>query len=258
MGYRIQDLTAATVLTPATDLLEFQQLSQSAPTSRKVTLAQLLASTLQPANNLSDIVSATSARTNLGLGSAATQASSAFDAAGAAAAALVSATALVTAETTRAEAAEVVLSRGVGIYTVPCTAVAAGNSGADLAVGNAKVRLNQLSVNVFYLDVDIPAMATGTGAGSHPVHYGINMAGIVEAQWLAWQAVASSVPKGVIMGMFSQAATPTMFPVTTHLLGGYDITLSPAYGDGSGGSNLTLMWPANVGAHIFGVLYVGA
>jgi len=66
MGYRIQDLTAATVLTPATDLLEFQQLSQSAPTSRKVTLAQLLASTLQPANNLSDIVSATAARANLG------------------------------------------------------------------------------------------------------------------------------------------------------------------------------------------------
>jgi hypothetical protein len=78
MGYRIQDLTAATVLTPATDLLEFQQLSQSAPTSRKVTLAQLLASTLQPANNLSDIVSATAARANLGLGSAAQQASSVF------------------------------------------------------------------------------------------------------------------------------------------------------------------------------------
>lgn len=46
---------------------------------------------LLPANNLSDLASASSARTNLGLGTAATQASSAFDAAGAASSALSSA-----------------------------------------------------------------------------------------------------------------------------------------------------------------------
>ena len=46
------------------------------------------ASSLQKASNLSDLVSASTARTNLGLGTAATQNSTAFDAAGAAAAVL--------------------------------------------------------------------------------------------------------------------------------------------------------------------------
>lgn len=65
---------------------------------------------LAAANNLSDLVSAATARGELGLGSAATQASSAFDTAGAAAAALSSAetfaTSAVGTETTRAQAAE--------------------------------------------------------------------------------------------------------------------------------------------------------
>jgi hypothetical protein len=99
MGARIQDLTAATTITEASDLVELSQPSQTAPTSRKATLAQVLAgvrgaittaigTALLRANDLSDVTSASSARSNLGLGSAATHAAADFDAAGAAAAVL--------------------------------------------------------------------------------------------------------------------------------------------------------------------------
>ena len=69
---------------------------------------------LLAANNLSDLNSAPAARTNLGLGTAATQASSAFDAAGAAVTAQSNAesfaTSAVATETSRAEAAEALLA----------------------------------------------------------------------------------------------------------------------------------------------------
>jgi hypothetical protein len=79
----------------------------STETSRAETAEALAA---QKANNLSDLANASTARTNLGLGSAATQNSSAFDASGAASTAVTTAetfaTSAVSTETTRATAAE--------------------------------------------------------------------------------------------------------------------------------------------------------
>jgi len=92
----LQSLPSAGTITEASDIVYLQQPSQTVKDT-KATLAQILSNVytaittaigtaLLKSNNLSDIVSATAARTNLGLGSAATQASSAFDAAGAASA----------------------------------------------------------------------------------------------------------------------------------------------------------------------------
>jgi trimeric autotransporter adhesin len=93
-------LASASALAAETARAEAAESAPSAALTAEITRAQAAeALAAQKAANLSDLASATAARTNLGLGSAATQPSSAFDAAG-------SATAAAGAETTRAEAAE--------------------------------------------------------------------------------------------------------------------------------------------------------
>jgi tartrate dehydratase beta subunit/fumarate hydratase class I family protein len=99
MSTPLQSLPSAGTITEASDIVYLQQPSQTVKDT-KATLTQILSNVytaittaLLRSNNLSDIVSATAARTNLGLGSAATHAASDFDAAGAASAVSASAAA---------------------------------------------------------------------------------------------------------------------------------------------------------------------
>lgn len=120
---------------------------------------------LLAANNLSDLVSASTARTNLGLGSAAVDAASAFDAAG-------TATTAVATETTRAETAEALLAPKAspaltGTPTVPTasaltnTTQAASTAYADSAVGVEKTRA--LAAEALLAPIAAPAL-TGNGS----------------------------------------------------------------------------------------------
>lgn len=161
----LQSLPSAGTITEATDIAYLQQPSQTVKDT-KATLAQILAgpyaaittaigTALLKSNNLSDIVSATAARSNLGLGSAATQASSAFDAAGAA-----------TAETIRAEAAEAALLAGVNSSDT----YAASGRLVDISVTTTYValtnsfffRVTQLQTKVFYFSARFN-FASGSG-----------------------------------------------------------------------------------------------
>jgi len=110
---------------------------------------------LLAANNLSDIDSASAARTNLGLGSAATQASSAFDAAGTAATAQSNAEAYTTseiaAEVSRANAAYPALANNLSDLPSESTAranlgLASGATAAAATTVVAESSYGQMSV----------------------------------------------------------------------------------------------------------------
>ena len=115
--------------TRATDSTKSQRRLRHCRSRReKTTRAEAAeAGALQKASNLSDLDGASTARTNLGLGSAATQSSSAFDAAGAAA----------TAQS-NAEAASLPIDGGTLTGALVPAVVTLSESGGDVAVNAAE------------------------------------------------------------------------------------------------------------------------
>jgi hypothetical protein len=111
---------------------------------------------LQPANNLSDVASVAATRTNLGLGTAATQASSAFDSAGSAS------TAAAAAQAAAIAASDPAGSAAAAVAAIPsASAVATGLlTAADWATFNAK----QAAITGASGTIVIPKLTTANGS----------------------------------------------------------------------------------------------
>lgn len=158
MPVRIKDLTANATLIESTDLLMISQPGRT-PSSRKITAQSLLAGPyyaasqcLSKATNLSDLPSASTARANLGLGTAATHPATDFDAAGSAA-----------AEQTRAQAVESALSTTLGVLGTYVEGAA--STGGVAAVGVYNIFDLSVENGVWEVSGTVRAtIVTGSGA----------------------------------------------------------------------------------------------
>lgn len=167
------------------------------------------------ANNLSDLASAGTARTNLGLGSAATQASSAFDAAGAAAAAIVTAEAFATA-------ADAVISARAGLQDV--ILYVDSSAGNDSNAGTAGSPFQTLAKAL----QTVPSAPTGKCrimlAGAGPYTMPANAAGVSPGPYGEPLVVSgdtfTQITTGTVSSVSGATLTPTVGGMTVDLYRG--------------------------------------
>ena len=162
-----KQITVANLTAIETTRAEAAETANASAIAAEITRAEAAeALALAKASNLSDLANASTARTNLGLGTAATQASSAFDAAGAAAAAQTAAEAAATAAfvpLTEVGAASGVATLDSGSH-VPVAQLPAGTTSAA-----GVLQLDGTSGDIQPLGVQA-AGAAGKAADSEHVH----------------------------------------------------------------------------------------
>jgi hypothetical protein len=232
MPLRIQDLTATGTISEANAILEISDPTQT-PTSRRATLTQILANVyaaittavtsaigtaLLKSDNLASLANAATARANLGLGSAATQASTAFDTAG------TSAT-----ETTRAEAAEAAIlaelatSVNNGAYnslSAPNAGICDLSTGFMVAWGNASssMRVAQVGPKAWQYTLSLQVNTGVTLTAGHNYIWLYGAPGnntVADAMWTAMHTVGGfyqscvgglTPPAGAFTAVYAQIA----------------------------------------------------
>jgi len=147
------EANAASAIAQATTALAAANAAAADAASASAAAAAAVASSLQRASNLSDLANTTTARSNLGLGSAAVADTSAFDSAGSAttaqAAAIATASADATAKASAAQAAAIAASDPVGsAATAQANAIASAAADATTKANAAQAASQPVNTNL--------------------------------------------------------------------------------------------------------------
>jgi hypothetical protein len=185
---------------------------------------------LLAANNLSDVQNPATSRSNLGLGTAATQASSAFDAAGLAAAAQ---SAAATDATTKANAAQ-----AAATSTAATDATTKANAAAAAAEADAATKYRALQPWVF----DITATAYGAKGDGQAVNDGAMGSGLAVLTSATANFATDIVGKPISVKGAGATGATTLVTTVASRQSSTQVTLNAANASGGAVSGAVVIW----------------